>query len=69
MLFVGAHAQAGTPDGILSHTISEVAWYEATVNGAPVRESGIIAGIAGHRPAQRSYLLASIASSRALRGG
>jgi len=47
VLFVGAHAMAGTPDGILSHTISGQAWYEATVNGVPVGESGIIAAMAG----------------------
>ncbi len=47
VLFVGAHAMAGTPDGILSHTISGQAWYEATVNDVPVGESGIIASLAG----------------------
>jgi D-amino peptidase len=47
VLFVGAHAMAGTPDGILSHTISGQAWYEATINGVPVGESGIIAALAG----------------------
>jgi D-amino peptidase len=47
IIFVGAHAMAGTPNGILSHTISSVSWYRATVNGVPVGESGIIAAIAG----------------------
>lgn len=47
VLFVGAHARAGTPDGVLSHTISSVAWYNASVNGVYVGESGIIAAIAG----------------------
>ncbi len=47
VLFVGAHAKAGTPDGVLSHTVSSEAWYLATINGTPVGESGIVAAIAG----------------------
>src|SRR2546422_4699857 len=47
VLFVGAHAKAGTPDGVLSHTVSSESWYLATINGAPVGESGIVAAIAG----------------------
>ncbi|MDR7484648.1 MAG: M55 family metallopeptidase [Armatimonadota bacterium] len=47
VLFVGAHAMSGTPDGVLSHTVSTEAWYLATINGTPVGETGIIAAIAG----------------------
>jgi len=47
VLFVGAHAMAGTPDGILCHTVSSQAWYNARINGTLVGESGIIAAIAG----------------------
>lgn len=47
VLFVAAHAMAGTPDGVLSHTVSSEAWYVATINGTAVGESGIIAAIAG----------------------
>ena len=47
VVLVGAHARAGTPNGILSHTISSVAWYNASINGVLVGESGIIAAIAG----------------------
>jgi D-amino peptidase len=47
IIFVGAHAMAGTPDGILSHTISSVTWYNAAVNDVPVGESGIIACLGG----------------------
>jgi D-amino peptidase len=47
VIFVGAHAMAGTPDAILSHTISSQSWYNATINGVPVGESGIIAAMAG----------------------
>jgi D-amino peptidase len=47
ILFVGAHAMAGTPDGVLSHTVSSEAWYQATINGVPVGESGILAAVCG----------------------
>ncbi len=46
-LFIGAHAMAGTPNGVLSHTVSSEAWYNATINGQAVGESGIAAAIAG----------------------
>ncbi|MCS6777466.1 MAG: M55 family metallopeptidase [Chloroherpetonaceae bacterium] len=46
-LFVGAHAMAGTPDGILSHTVSSQAWYNACINETPVGESGILAALCG----------------------
>ncbi len=47
VLFVGAHAMAGTPDGVLCHTVSSESWYNATINGTLVGESGIVAAIAG----------------------
>ncbi|CEK12453.1 D-aminopeptidase DppA [Chthonomonas calidirosea] len=46
-LFVGAHAMAGTPDGVLCHTVSSQSWYNARINGTLVGESGIIAAICG----------------------
>lgn len=46
-VFIGAHARAGTPDGVLSHTVSSEAWYDATINGQLVGESGILAALAG----------------------
>jgi D-amino peptidase len=46
-LFVGAHAMAGTPDGILCHTVSSQSWYTARINETLVGESGIIAAICG----------------------
>lgn len=46
-LFVGAHAMAGTPDGILCHTVSSQAWYNARINDTLVGESGIVAAICG----------------------
>jgi D-amino peptidase len=47
LLLPGAHAMAGTPDGVLCHTMSTEAWINATINGRLVGESGIIAAIAG----------------------
>ena len=47
-LFVGMHAKAGTPDGVLSHTVSGQAWRELRFNGVPVGETGIDAALCGH---------------------
>ena len=47
VVFVGAHAMAGVPDGVLCHTVSSEAWYNATINGTLVGESGIVAAVAG----------------------
>jgi len=47
ILFVGAHAMAGTPQAVLSHTVSSESWYQATINGTVVGESGIVAAIGG----------------------
>lgn len=47
MLLPGAHAMAGTPDGVLCHTMSAKQWVNAYFNGVKVGESGIIAAIAG----------------------
>jgi D-amino peptidase len=47
ILFVGAHARAGTQKGVLSHTVSSEAWYNAYINGVPVGESGILAAVCG----------------------
>lgn len=47
ILFVGAHAMAGTPDGVLCHTVSSESWYNARINDTLVGESGILAAVAG----------------------
>lgn len=46
-LLVGAHAMAGTPDGVMCHTVSSEAWYNASINDQLVGESGIEAAICG----------------------
>src|ERR671929_1882788 len=47
-LFVGMHAMAGTPDGVLSHTVSAQAWQSLRFNGTLVGETGINAALCGH---------------------
>jgi len=37
---------AGTPDGVLCHTVSSEAWYNAWINDTLVGESGILAAVA-----------------------
>jgi D-amino peptidase len=46
-LFVGMHAMAGTPDGVLSHTVSGQAWQALRFNGMLVGETGINAALCG----------------------
>jgi D-amino peptidase len=47
-LLVGMHARAGTPDGVLCHTISTTSWRHLRFNGAYVGEVGINAALCGH---------------------
>ena len=47
-LFVGMHAKAGTPDGVLSHTVSGQGWRDLQFNGVSVGETGINAALCGN---------------------
>src|ERR671932_1483075 len=47
-LLVGMHAKAGTPDGVLAHTVSGQAWRNLEFNGTSVGETGINAALCGH---------------------
>src|SRR3954466_9284829 len=47
-LLVGMHAMAGTPDGVLSHTVSGQAWQTLRFNGTLVGETGINAALCGN---------------------
>jgi D-amino peptidase len=47
-LMVGMHAMAGTPDGVLCHTISTSTWANLYFNGKPVGEFGINCALCGH---------------------
>jgi D-amino peptidase len=46
-LFVGMHARAGTPDGVLNHTVSGREWQNLWFNEVPVGETGINAALCG----------------------
>jgi len=48
VLLVGMHARAGTPDGVLCHTISTVTWRNLWFNADLVGEMGINAALCGH---------------------
>ena len=47
-LLIGMHARAGTPDGVLCHTISTVKWRNLWFNDDVVGETGINAALCGH---------------------
>jgi len=47
-LFVGMHAKAGTPDGVLCHTVSSREWVDLRFNGTSVGETGINAALCGN---------------------
>jgi D-amino peptidase len=46
-LFVAMHAKSGTPDGVMSHTVSGQAWRDLSFNGVSVGETGINAALCG----------------------
>jgi D-amino peptidase len=47
-LLVGMHARAGTPDGVMCHTISTTSWRNLYFNDHCVGEVGINAALCGH---------------------
>ena len=47
-LFVGMHAMAGTPDGVLAHTVSGSSWWRLRFNDVEVGETGINAALCGN---------------------
>src|SRR5947199_4532300 len=47
-LMIAMHARAGTPDGVLCHTISTTTWRNLYFNDACVGELGINAALCGH---------------------
>ena len=46
-LFIGMHARAGTPDGVMNHTVSGPDYYNLAFNGTLVGETGINAALCG----------------------
>jgi D-amino peptidase len=45
--FVGIHSMGGTPNGVMSHTISSTHWYNIFINDVVVGEIGVVAALAG----------------------
>lgn len=48
VLMIGMHARAGTPDGVMCHTISTTTWRNLSFNDDVVGETGINAALCGH---------------------
>jgi len=67
VIFVGAHAMAGVSDGVLCHTVSSEAWYNATINGTLVGESGIVSAIAGSFGVPAVFVSGDAATCREVR--
>ena len=47
-LLIGMHAKAGTPDGVLSHTVSRATGRTCGSTACSVGETGINAALCGH---------------------
>jgi D-amino peptidase len=47
-LLIGMHAMAGTPDGVMCHTVSGQQWTNLRFNGVLVGETGINAALCGN---------------------
>jgi D-amino peptidase len=47
-VFLGYHARAGHATGVLSHTYRAQIFFEVTLDGKPVGETGLNAALAGH---------------------
>jgi D-amino peptidase len=48
VLLIAMHAMAGTPDGVMCHTVSGSQWTNLRFNGRLVGETGINAAFCGH---------------------
>jgi D-amino peptidase len=63
-LLVGMHAMAGTPDGVLNHTVSGMSWQNLWFNGTLVGETGINAAFVGNWGAPVALVTGDEASCR-----
>jgi len=64
MFAVGAHAMAGTPDGLLTHTLSHVGIDNIWLNDQPVGEIGLWAALAGHYDVPLGLVTGDLAATR-----
>jgi len=62
MFAVGAHSMAGTPDGILTHTLSHSGIDNIWLNGKLVGEIGLWAALAGHYDVALGLLTGDLAA-------
>lgn len=63
-VLVGMHARAGTPDGVLCHTVSSVRWRNAWFNDELVGEVGINAALCGHFGVPVALVTGDVATCR-----
>ncbi len=64
VLLVGMHARAGTPDGVMCHTISTVTWRNLWFNEDLVGEIGINAALCGHFDCPVALVTGDVAACR-----
>lgn len=64
MFAIGAHSMAGTPDGILTHTLSHVGIDNIWLNGRLIGEIGLWAALAGHYDIPLGLLTGDFAAVR-----
>ncbi len=67
LLFIGNHAKAGTPNGIIAHTMSGNV-IDLTINGTSLPEAGLNALIAGHFDVPVIFLSGDLAIADQARG-
>jgi len=63
VFFVGYHAQAGTPDAVLAHTVTGTV-YDLKLNGKAVPELGLNAAIAGYFGVPVTLVTGDLAATR-----
>ena len=64
MFAIGAHAMAGTPNGLLTHTLSHVGIDNVWLNDQPVGEIGLWAALAGHYAVPLGLVTGDLAAVR-----
>jgi len=62
MFAIGAHSMAGTPDGVLTHTLSHTGIDNIWLNGQVVGEIGLWAALAGHHDVSLGLVTGDLAA-------